>query len=252
MKWIDIKEILDEQFPAEGAIPGDIIGEQYPCPEEVTKIITTLDVTLDVIAQAKEFGAEVIISHHPFYWGEDRQEALSKNFVLKAIDELLTKEGIGLYTAHTNADYAPNSLAFMQALALDLINVDQNDQNLSVTGYLPEPRPLSELVELFRERFELKDFPFRTNVDPITKISKITFASGTAGEYGIVLTDNEALHVIGEIKHHEWVQGKQAGVKILELTHFSETIFKSMVKVLLNDEDVEVILSKEENGYKII
>ncbi len=251
MKWIDIKEILDEQYPAAAALPGDIIGEQYPCPEEVNKILVTLDVTLDAIAYAKEIGAEVIVSHHPFYWG-DREEALSNNWVLKAIDQLLVKEEIGLYTAHTNADYAPNSLAYMQALAIDLEDVDQNNENLSVTGFLKEEMPLSELVELFRERYELKDFPFRTNIDPETPIKKITFATGTAGEYGINLNDNEALHVIGEIKHHEWVQANQAGVKVLELTHFSETIFKSMVKVLLDDQDVEIEMSKEQNGYKII
>lgn len=252
MKWIDIKEILDEQFPTEGAMIGDIIGEQYKCPEEVTKVLVTLDVTLNVIAQAKEIGAQAIISHHPFYWGEDREESISKNWILKSINNLLVKTGIGLYTAHTNADYASNSLAYMQAIAIDLENIDQNDQNLSVSGYLKEEIPLSELVQIFREKYELKDFPFRTNVDPETLIKKITFATGTAGEYGINLLDNEALHVIGEIKHHEWVQANQAGVKLLELTHFSETIFKSMVKVLLDGQDVEVEMSNEQNGYKII
>lgn len=251
MKWIEIKEILDEYFPAEGAYPGDIIGELYECPEDVEKVITTLDVTFDVIAQAKEVGAQVIIAHHPYYWGESREEAINSNWVLKGIDQLLKSEGIGLYVAHTNADFASNSLAYMQALAIDLENINQNDQNLSVTGYLKEEKELSDLVNIFREKYELKDFPFRTNVDPHTKINKITFATGTAGAYGINLNDSEALHVIGEIKHHEWVQSKSAGIKVLELTHFSETIFKSIIATLL-DEKIEVILSEEENGYKII
>ncbi len=251
MEWIKIKEILDEQYPKDGALMDDVIGELIPVTKEVKTILVTLDVTLDSIAQANEIGAQVIISHHPFWWG-DKEKAFLKNKYLKGIYDLLIKSEIGLYTAHTNADFAPNSLAYMQALSIDMVDIDQNDQNLSVTGYLKEETTVKDLSDLFKKILGLEQVEFRTNLGPNEIVKKITIATGTAGEYGIRHDDFEALHVIGEVKHHEWVQANQLGIKVFELSHFSETIFKHMVKILLDDQDVKVILSKEENGYKII
>lgn len=252
MKWIKLKEIIDEHFPPEGAMLGDIIGELNECPEEVKRVIVTLDVTFDTIAQAIENNVDMIIAHHPFYWGDALKNDDPNNDYVKHIASLLKSSKLGLYVAHTNADFASNSLAYMQALAIDLKNIEQNNNNLSVTGYLNEEKTLLELTKVFRNKYELYDFPFRTNVDPEIKISKLTFATGTAGEYGINIHDGEALHVIGEVKHHEWVKANQMGIKVLELTHFSETIFKHAVSVLLDNEEIEIIMSREENGYKII
>jgi hypothetical protein len=45
------------------------------------------------------------------------------------------------------------------------------------------------------------------------------------------------------------VEANNKGYKVLEIGHFSERVFKYMVQVLLEEKDVEVILSQEENGY---
>ncbi len=251
MKWEELKEILEEEYPPEGSITGDVIGELIPCPENVSKILVTLDVTLDSIAEAKEKNAQVIIAHHPFWWGE-KEEVFSKDKYIKNLYDLIINQGIGLYVIHTNADFANNSLAFMQALAIDLEGIDQNDQNLSVSGFLSEEISIKELSNILKEKLELQEVEFRSNIGPNETVRKITISTGTSGAYGINDDDHGALHIVGEVKHHEWVRANQNGVKVLELSHFSETIFKHMIKILLENSDIEVELSKEKNGYKII
>ncbi len=252
MEWINIKEILDEEFPKDGAMLGDITGELVPIPKEITGIMITLDVTLDVIAQALEKKCNLIISHHPFYWGDSIEDVKNDKPYLKQIFDLMVSNGIGNYVCHTNADYAPNSLAYMQALALDLQGIEHNDKNLSVSGYLKESMTIKEFSEKIKINLELTDAEFRTNIEPNASIQKITISSGTSGEYGIMLNDSKALHIVGEVKHHEWVRANERDIKVFELNHFSERIFKTIVKVFLEREDIHSILSIEPTPYKIV
>jgi putative NIF3 family GTP cyclohydrolase 1 type 2 len=117
--------------------------------------------------------------------------------------DMVKNAGIGLYAIHTNADYAPNSLAYMQALAIDLENVEQSAGNQSVTGFLREPSTVEELSDLLKVTLQLEEVEFRSNIGPNEPVHKITISSGAAGEYGINSQDPEALHIVGEVKHHE-------------------------------------------------
>lgn len=251
MKWEYLKEILEEEYPLEGAIAEDIIGELTPIPKNIDTIISTLDITLDVIYQAKKCNAKLIISHHPLWWG-DKEEEFEKDSLLKSMYDLLIEQEIGLYVIHTNADYASNSLAYLQALAINLEKIEQNDGNLSVTGYLKEETTVLDLSNIFKTNLELGEVEFRSNLGPNEMVKKITISTGASGSYGINSNDHESLFILGEVKHHEWVKARQLNLKVLELSHFSEIIFKHMIKVLLDKEEVEVIISEEKNGYKII
>lgn len=82
-------------------------------------------------------------------------------------------------------------------------------------------------------------------------ISEIIIGSGAAGDV-INYNNLDLVNIIGEVKHHEWVKASENGTKIIEISHFSEKIFKNMVEILLEKNgEVEVILSEEKNGYKI-
>ncbi len=249
MKWIKLKEILDNEFPPESAdYEWDYIGEQLPVKEDVKKVMVTLDVTIDVIYQAQEKGVDLIISHHPLIFGE-LEDVLDKDHFTNAKYQLLHKTGIGLYVIHTNADFNPNSIAYMQGLALNLIDLEQGNENRYVTGRLNEPMNAAGLMQSIKELLELEDIEFRSNFDIEENINEILIASGAGGE--AINYNSEAVNIIGEVKYHEWVKAKECGTKIIEISHFSEKIFKNIVEVLLSEEEIEVILSEEENGYKI-
>lgn len=251
MKWIELKEILDNEFPPEAAeYDWDFIGEQVAVKEEVNRVLVTLDVTIDVIAQAQEKGVDLIISHHPLIFGE-LEEVLQSDNLINAKYQLLNKTGIGLYVIHTNADFNPNSIAYMQGLALNLVDLEQGNENRYVTGKLPEPMHAARLMQLIKELLELEDVEFRSNFDIEETISEIIIGSGAAGDV-INYNNLDIVNIIGEVKHHEWVKASENGTKIIEISHFSEKIFKNMVEILLEKNgEVEVILSEEKNGYKI-
>ncbi len=249
MKWEELKEILDNEFPpASAEYEWDHIGEQVKIKDEINSVMVTLDVTVDVIAQAQENGVDLIISHHPLIFGEI-EEVLDSDRIVNAKYQLLNKTGIGLYIIHTNADFNPNSIAYMQGLALGLIDLEQGNENRYVTGKLPEATNAAELMQNIKELLELKDIEFRSNFDIEESIDSVLIASGAGGS--AINYNSKAVNIIGEVKHHEWVKAKEIGTKIIEISHFSEKIFKNIIEVLLDKHEIEVVLSEEENGYKI-
>ncbi|BDU67647.1 MAG: GTP cyclohydrolase 1 type 2 [Candidatus Tyloplasma litorale] len=250
MKWKKLKELLDNEFPPMAAILEDYIGEQVDIKENINKIMVTLDLTLNVIAQAQKNNVDLIISHHPMFFGS-KDEILKKDKIIKAQYKLLKNNQIGLYVIHTNADYNPNSIAYMQALALDLINIKQSENNTHVIASLKETLPAFEFAEEIKEILELGDIQFRNNFDINYPVKKVLIASGAGGSE-INMMDDSIVNLIGEVKHHEWVTSKDRGIKVIEISHFSENIFKSIVKIFLEkNTKIQIILSEEKNAYKL-
>ncbi len=251
MKRKELIQILQEQFPKEAAWLEDFIGLQIEGKDEVKTIMVTLDLTNDVIFQATSQHVDMIITHHPFYFGEKEEILLKDNFK-KAQYDLLTKLNINILVIHTNADFNPNSIAFHQANAINLENIEQLNLNQGVFGTFKEEIQLDEFVELLRKTFEL-NYDFRTNTTPNATIKNVIFGSGAAGDLIGLQNYEDSLYVIGEMKHHQWIEANEKGIKILEIGHFSEFIFKIIIKIYLEQEtDLKVIFSKEQNGYKTI
>lgn len=253
MKKEELIEILNEEFPPTSAMIEDFIGEQVEIKKNINKILVTLDLTIDVISQAIEKNVDLIISHHPLFFG-DKDDLLKNDSFLKSKYDLLKKKNIGVFVIHTNADFNTNSIAYMQGLALDLNQLDQNNENKSVTGTLTKSTNALEFINFVKDTFELKDVEFRTNFDLEQKIKKVTIASGAAGD-AIDFNDFKTVNVIGEVKHHEWVKANELNINIMEISHYSEKIFKNIIKLFLEKNDLknlDIFISKEKNGYKII
>ena len=243
----ELIEFLNEEYPPIVAMEDDVIGLELTGKEEINKVLVTLDISLDVISQALAEEVDMIISHHPLFWG-DAEEILKENPLLKAQVQMLVDKKINVFSIHTNADFAPNSIAFNQALALDTKEIEQTDENHSVIAKLESEMQVKDLVNLIRERLNL-DYSFRTNAELTDYIEELHIASGASGELASSELNMNRLFIVGEMKHHEWVEANNVGHKILEIGHFSERVFKYMIQVLL-EEKVEVIIAQEENGYK--
>ena len=243
----ELIDFLNEEYPPIVAMEDDVIGLELTGKEEINKVLVTLDITLDVIAQALKEEVDMIISHHPLFFGE-AEEILAENPMLKAQVQMLVDKEINVFSIHTNADFAPNSIAFNQALALDAKEIEQTNNNESVIAKLENEIQLQDLIALIRERLDL-NYSFRTNAELTDYIEELHIASGASGDLVFSELNLNRLFIVGEMKHHHWVEANNVGHKVLEIGHFSERVFKYMVQVLL-EEKVEVVIATEENGYK--
>jgi dinuclear metal center YbgI/SA1388 family protein len=196
----ELIDFLNEEYPPIVALEDDVIGLEIEGKEEVNKVLTTLDITIDIISQAIENDVDMIISHHPLFFG-DKEQLLKENPLLAAQVQMLVDKQINVFAIHTNADYAPNSIAFNQALALDTKNVEQTNNNESVIATLENEITLQDLISEIREKFDL-NYSFRSNANLSDYISELHIASGAAGD--LILSDNNLnrLFIVGEMKHH--------------------------------------------------
>ncbi|OPX88532.1 MAG: putative GTP cyclohydrolase 1 type 2 [Pelotomaculum sp. PtaB.Bin104] len=114
VKCTQILNLMEELAPLKLAEAWDNSGLQVGDPEqEVSCVLLTLDLDLNVAAEAQNIGAGLIISHHPMFFKPVKSINLDSSQG-KLIRYLLLNQ-ISVYTAHTNLDIA--SRGVNQALA---------------------------------------------------------------------------------------------------------------------------------------
>ncbi|MBS5571172.1 MAG: Nif3-like dinuclear metal center hexameric protein [Clostridiales bacterium] len=150
MKVKDIIELIEREIaPIALAADWDVPGLKTGSREtEVSKILVCLDVTSAVIAEAVKKGCNMIVSHHPLIFHplsavtEDTEPALCAAI----------REGIAVYAAHTNLDFAEGGINDVLAQCAGLLSVKKDDTGRHRYGKLSGLVPLEEFAADLKER----------------------------------------------------------------------------------------------------
>jgi len=125
-KVADVLAALEYLVPAHLAQSWDKIGLSFGSPEDSANIIAfALDPTEETIAAAKKVKAQVLITHHPLFFGDINSlntEKVSGKAVLAA-----ARAGISIICAHTNLDSATSGTASILAQILSLKEISTLD-----------------------------------------------------------------------------------------------------------------------------
>jgi dinuclear metal center YbgI/SA1388 family protein len=133
----DVISVLEAAYPPALAQDWDAVGLVCGDPAEpVSRVLVAVDAVAETVAEALDTGAQLLVTHHPLLLrgvhgvGADTPKG--------ALLHRLIRGGVGLYTAHTNADSADPGVSDALAAAL----------GLSVEGPLqPMPaEPLDKIV----------------------------------------------------------------------------------------------------------
>ncbi len=127
-----ISTFLNQWAPPNTKLDYDNVGLLVGNPsQKVTRILTCLDVTLDVVEEAVNKGCELIVAHHPLIFKSiDRINPVDEQG--KIIYRLI-KSDISLIAAHTNLDAALDGVSFVLAQKLGLENVKFLDTNYNIS-----------------------------------------------------------------------------------------------------------------------
>jgi len=119
----DIDAALQEWAPAETAQSYDNVGLQIGrSSREVSRCLIALDLTPDVIAEAKTLDVDCIITHHPLLFRP--LESLTDASLVSSMALEMAESGIALYAIHTNLDAARDGVSFELARTLGLEHID--------------------------------------------------------------------------------------------------------------------------------
>lgn len=115
----DVVDLLHAWYPPATAESWDAVGLVLGDPEEeVTKVLFAVDPTEAVAAEAAEWGADLLVVHHPLFLKPVHGFAATtpKGRALHT----LARAGCALLAAHTNADQAVGGVSEAMATALGL------------------------------------------------------------------------------------------------------------------------------------
>jgi len=221
----DVARVIEEFAPLAIQEGWDNSGLCIGSPEDrVTSVLLGLDCTPELVDEAVECGADMIVTHHPLIFSglkkispEDQVGAA----VIKAV-----KAGISIYAAHTSADKVLAGVSGAMAARLGLKNVEILDEDgegtgLGVVGDLPEPVTAAEAVKLVKERFALK--AMRTSRPVEVPVKRVAMCGGSGGSLiGAARRAGAQLYLSGDISYHNFFTPE--GFMIMDIGHYESEI----------------------------
>jgi len=118
----EIVSFLNQCFPLQYQESWDNSGLLIDTDKPISKVITCLDCTLEVVNEAIVENANLIVAHHPLIFGGIKK--IVKTDRTASILKLLIKNDIAIYCAHTNLDNAVGGLNDYLAKTLNLTNIE--------------------------------------------------------------------------------------------------------------------------------
>ncbi len=127
-----ISTFLNQWAPPNVKLDYDNVGLLVGDPDtEVSSILTCLDITDEVVAEAIAKGCELIVAHHPLIF--NKIGSINPTNEQGKIIYKLIKNDIGLLVAHTNLDAALDGVSFVLANILGLDNLSFLDKSYTIS-----------------------------------------------------------------------------------------------------------------------
>ena len=225
MKLSKLVAFARQIAPFESAAEWDNVGLLVGSPErETDRVLLALDITPDIVEEAHEKGAGLIISHHPVIF--------SPLHTLRPdnAEYLLAKYDIAALCLHTNLDRAEGGVNTALGAALGLKNTTLYPDDFLLVGEPQEPCSAEEYAAFIKERLHAPSVRFTEGT-----VNRVAVSSGGGGE-GVELAAQYGFDafVTGELKHHQYLYAKQHRIAAFDAGHFStEDVVIAPLKDLL-------------------
>lgn len=216
-----IKEIIDftETFaPLNTAMDFDnvglLVGDENT---SISKAIVCLDITKEVVKEAKEKNAQLIISHHPVIFNGLKH--ISQN----DIPYMLIQNNLSALCLHTNLDLSTKfGVNTCLANSLELENIqyfmDRDKEICLAIGELENSLSEYDFANLVKKNLDCKGLRY-TELNKTIK--KVAVSSGAGGsEIYFAKSKGADILVTGEIKHNQILDANSMGLSIVDAGHF--------------------------------
>lgn len=235
---------VQEEWDNSGLQIGDI-------NQELKGIVTTLEITNEVIDYAIENDCNLIFCHHPLIFGGinyiDNNHFKGKK-IIKAI-----QNNIVIYASHTPSDmqgfnkYILNRIGFKSDGIIKSIGDDLyygNFSNVDIT--------FKTLVKQIKENLDLDQVIVYGQINKVSRIGLVT-GSGMAFA-NKALQNGVEVYITGDITHHHAMDAMEKGLVLIDISHEgSERYFSYFAENILSDFiENDMPLLKYQNDCKYL
>ena len=249
MKLNDFMAAMETIAPKELACswdnPGLLIGTEKA---EISKVLVALDCSVQTAREAIEWGADLLLTHHPVFFGGVKRIAPDDPDTAGAY--MLIRNGIGLFAAHTNLDSADGGVNDCLAETLGLQNIEKLlPDNLGRIGMLPASMPFIDFARTVEQKLGTR---VRITGSDTTSVQRIALVGGSASEdmFAAKAAGADAF-ITGEMKHHLAIQAGAMGLCIIEAGHYEteKVVLQPLISRLQGlTNDVQYKLTRSESA----
>ncbi|WP_028278587.1 Nif3-like dinuclear metal center hexameric protein [Arthrobacter sp. H5] len=223
---------IEELWPESLAESWDSVGLVVGRPDrEVTKIVLTVDPTEAVIDDALDWGADLIIAHHPLML-KPVNSVSTDHFKGAAVHKLI-EGGCALATVHTNGDSAVGGVSDVLADAFGLLNVEPlakasdglPEEGVGRVGDLTEATTLGDFAEMVFSILPSIAGGMRVAGDRHGLVRRVAVCGGAGDNLFDQVRASEAdVYVTADLRHHPALEAREASVNgrpyLIDVSHF--------------------------------
>ncbi len=214
----EILDYLNTRAPVDTKLDFDNVGllvgsRDWP----VDSVLLALEITGEVIAEAKERKAGLVLSHHPLFF--DLKAVSSETPQGKKTMDLLTSS-IAAICMHTNLDAADGGVNDALAAALGLEDARPYEpEHICRLGRLPEAMPLADFLGRIKERLGCAGLRYVEGGRPVCLVAVGGGSCGSMLEE-TALTGCDTF-VTADVKHDVFLRAKELGLNLIDAGHFN-------------------------------
>lgn len=224
MKLRNLITCLGKKFPKSLAEFYDHVGYMTGVKDlnkDIKKIFLCLDFTEACLDEVRKFKPDLILTHHPFFFGKRKQILENDNLKIELENEIY-KLGCPLYSYHTNfdkADFGMND-TLLSFLSFKREKVS-NDGCMRIFS-LENKKTTKEVCDFLCEKFS---YNFLMYIDNNKMNKRVAFLAGGGGNsFMDAIKENVDLYISGDISHHARLDIKRYSLNYIELPHECEEI----------------------------
>ncbi len=200
--------------------PGFLVGRGE---REVKKVLVALDITSDVVREAEEIGAELIVSHHPVIF-TPRTNICDSDVMGNIILSMIEKNIAGI-CMHTNLDSARGGVNDILAETLGLSDTeviepkDDSKSGLGRCGNLKSKMKLQDFMETVCKKLSVSGVKYHDEDRPVHRVA---VGGGSCGDFVAYATKlGFDTIVTADIKHNHFLEARELGINAIDAGHFA-------------------------------
>lgn len=222
-----LQAVAPEEYAQDWDNVGLLVGDRN---QDIHTIFVALDADETAIAQAKEVGAQLLLTHHPLIFSP-LKKVNCDHFISARVVDLLRSQ-MSCYAMHTNfdaakmGDLAADRIGLVKEAPLaDLFTCEGKEYGIGVVGDLREPETLGGLCALVKSGFGLDTVRiFRV---PTARVNRVAICPGSGkSTIGDAIAAGAQVLITGDIDHHSGIDAVAQGLTVIDAGHYGiEHIF---------------------------
>ena len=192
---------------------------------EVSKILVALDPFEHVCREAADWGAELIVTHHPIIF--QAMKAITDDTSIGRSILQLCRHGIAAINAHTNLDQAPGGVNDVLARTLGLqdvevinasgVDAEGNEWGLLRCGQVQE-QTLQDFLQNVKDQLGCKGLRY---VDGGRPVRRVAVGGGSCASGMLDALDAGCdTFVTADVKYNQFWDAQDLGLNLIDAGHF--------------------------------